>query len=449
MIKKVTSILLSLCLVLSIVSFGTSAAYASTTSSGETVYVLQDGRGKCTLASAVMMVRKTAINQGATDWQSITQSSMKSAAWIEGQGLRHSFSFRGITVSYKDMAAGDKKSQLISLLKAHPEGIEIYLRSVPHAVLLTRYDASTGIFYCADPALSVYEMQLDKSWLRKVKTNATQADIINAIDCYWYVASAAYTGSKSATPVSVTPAVSGSTSTSSSTTTPATSGSVSSVGSTAVSSNTATVDDESISADAVTSSPVIQLSKVKSYVATTFKDVPSYAWYASYVKTSFELGLMGGTLGYYNPDGYMTLAQAITIAARIHNSYNGNAAAFTASEGQEWHQPYITYAYQYGIIDDSYKSKNMTANASRLEFAEILTNSLPDSVYPELNNVATGSISDVSSTSAAGKAIYKLYRAGVLTGSEDGKFHPADPITRAAASAIVARIADSTQRVAS
>lgn len=445
MIKKVTGILLSLCLVLSIVSFGTSAAYAATTASGETVYVLQDGRGKCTLASAVMMVRKTAINQGATDWQSITQSSMKSAAWIEGQGLRHSFTFRGITVSYKDMSSGDKKSQLISLLKAHPEGIEIYLRSVPHAVLLTRYDASTGIFYCADPALSVYEMQLDKSWLRKVKTNATQADIVNAIDCYWYVTSASYTGSKSSTPVTVTPAVSESTTnTTTNTTTPSTNTGTN--GSSSSSSGSA-VDDESLNTDVVEASPVIQLSKVKTYITTTFSDIPSYAWYAPYVKTSFELGLMSGTYGYYNPSGTITLAQTITIAARIHNSYNGNAASFTASEGQEWYQPYVTYAYQYGIIDESFKSKNMTANASRLEFAQILANSLPDSVFPEIKSVATGSILDVSSTSAAGKAIYKLYRSGVLTGSEDGKFHPSDSITRAEASAIVARVADSTLRV--
>lgn len=39
---------------------------------------------------------------------------------------------------------------LISLLEQHPEGIVLYDRTQPHAVLLTDY--TNGIFYCSDPA---------------------------------------------------------------------------------------------------------------------------------------------------------------------------------------------------------------------------------------------------------------------------------------------------------
>ena len=41
---------------------------------------------------------------------------------------------------------------LISLLEQHPEGIVLYDRTQPHAVLLTDY--TNGIFYCSDPAYS-------------------------------------------------------------------------------------------------------------------------------------------------------------------------------------------------------------------------------------------------------------------------------------------------------
>lgn len=44
--------------------------------------------------------------------------------------------------------------------------------------------------------------------------------------------------------------------------------------------------------------------------------------------------------------------------------------------------------------------------------------------------------------------VYKLYRAGILTGSDaNGTFHPQTYITRAEASALVARMAGSANRV--
>ena len=42
---------------------------------------------------------------------------------------------------------------LIQLLAEHPEGIVLYDRRQPHAVLLTDY--TDGVFYCSDPAGSV------------------------------------------------------------------------------------------------------------------------------------------------------------------------------------------------------------------------------------------------------------------------------------------------------
>lgn len=46
-----------------------------------------------------------------------------------------------------------KTQVLIELLAQHPEGIVLYDRRQPHAVLLTDY--TDGVFYCSDPAGSV------------------------------------------------------------------------------------------------------------------------------------------------------------------------------------------------------------------------------------------------------------------------------------------------------
>ena len=89
----------------------------------------------------------------------------------------------------------------------------------------------------------------------------------------------------------------------------------------------------------------------------------------------------------------------------------------------------------------------MNAKAARLEFAEILSGAMPDKALAEVNDVEDGALSDVSSVSDAGKAVYRLYRAGVLTGSDDGRFHPSESISRAEAAAVITRMADSSQRV--
>ena len=141
-------VLLTLCLAAAVIPFSTAAVFAA--SGGESVYVMQEGSGNGTLASAVMLVRQAAIESGASSdqWKQITQTSLKQAAWVEGVGLRHSFLTAASAVSYKNLTVEDKSAELIRLLSQHPEGIEIYLRSVPHAVLLTRYDSKTDTLHC-------------------------------------------------------------------------------------------------------------------------------------------------------------------------------------------------------------------------------------------------------------------------------------------------------------
>ncbi len=428
MIKKMTGILLALCLIVTMVAGSATTTFAA--SDSQTIYVMQEGSGKCTLASAVMMVRQTAINNGEKNWQQITQSSLRSIAWIEGAGLRHSFTYNGITVSYKNLEVENdaKKAELISLLKKHPEGIEIYLRTVPHAVYLTRYDAKKDVFYCADPSISVSEIPVDESWLRTLTEDATQDDIIGAVDCYWFVSSCNYKSTLKDPQTTTDPDEK---------TDEETNGS----------SDESDADIGVTGPTNPTPAEVIRLSNVNTYTSGLFKDLKGSEWYFAYAKAAYEMGLMNGSGGKFNPTGNITIGQTITIASRIHSMYYKNGESFTVESGDPWYKPYVDYAYKNGIIGSKYKNANMNANAARLEFAEILSKCLPDKCYEEINEASSGTLPDVSYTSEAGKAVYKLYKAGILTGSSDGKFHPANSISRSEASAVIARIADSSQRV--
>ena len=142
------------------------------------MFLKQQTSYTCTLVSAVMMVRRAALADGDSDWKDITEDSMRGTAWVEGGGLSHEFSYAGISVDYGELPGGSSNAgRLIQMLKNHPEGIVIYDRDKPHAILITDYTG--GTFYCADPAGSTPDGRISVSDARISVSGA---------ESYWYVA---------------------------------------------------------------------------------------------------------------------------------------------------------------------------------------------------------------------------------------------------------------------
>jgi len=109
--------------------------------------------------------------------------------------------------------------------------------------------------------------------------------------------------------------------------------------------------------------------------------------------------------------------------------------------------PYVDYAFENGIIDTKKPDESYKIPASRYDFAQVIANALPDTALPEINDISDGAIPDVTNSGAAPAAVYKLYRAGILTGSDEfGTFNPWSGITRAETAAIVSRMADPALR---
>lgn len=154
----------------------------------DNVFLEQSGSGKCTLTSAVMMLRRRAIIDGNANWESITEDSISSAAWINGVGLNNNFTYANMTVgtaNYSGMSTADKKAALLAMLDKHPEGIEIYDGSLPHAVLLTDYDADSDTFYCADPGTAAKRIKLTASC--NAQNRDSQTYVIANITKIWYI----------------------------------------------------------------------------------------------------------------------------------------------------------------------------------------------------------------------------------------------------------------------
>ncbi|WP_283114835.1 S-layer homology domain-containing protein [Intestinimonas timonensis] len=184
--------------------------------------------------------------------------------------------------------------------------------------------------------------------------------------------------------------------------------------------------------------------KVNTYTVGQFTDVPADSWFAPNVQAAYELDLMtGSSATTFNPNGNLTIAEALVLACRLHSTYMGDGETF-AVDGGTWYQPYVDYAVKNSIITNGAYA-DYTATATRVQFAAILAAALPDEALPAINSVT--SLPDLDANAAYAAAVLKLYNAGILTGSDAaGSFKPESTIQRSEVATIVTRMADKSLR---
>ena len=175
--------------------------------------------------------------------------------------------------------------------------------------------------------------------------------------------------------------------------------------------------------------------KTLTYSAGQFTDVAGDAWYASAVASAYELGLMNGIGGgLFDPEGDVTVAEAVTMAARAAAINAGET--IPAAEG-EWYAMYVNYASSKGFLG-TYDTVDRPAK--RWEVAELFCKAMPQGYYTAVNSVDF--INDVSAKKPYHDDLLTLYRAGVVMGSDAyGNFNPENNITRAESAAIIGRVA--------
>jgi len=175
-----------------------------------------------------------------------------------------------------------------------------------------------------------------------------------------------------------------------------------------------------------------------------FVDVPEDAWYHDEVVGAVYTGIINGkSATEFKPDDLLTYAEAIKLAACMSQVYlNGNV---TLTSGTPWYQPYVDYCKINNIIKKNY---DYNANATRAGYIEIFASALPDSAFEEINNIPNGSILDVKNNAPYALYVYKMYRAGILTGVDAlHNCKPDDNIKRSEVAAIISRMMDEGNRV--
>ena len=190
---------------------------------------------------------------------------------------------------------------------------------------------------------------------------------------------------------------------------------------------------------------------------TKFTDVSSDAWYSGYVDTAAKMGLINGISDtQFAPNGELTVAQAVKLAAVMHQRYTTGAVSLT--NGSPWYTTYAAYCRDNGILAPDGSSEGLTyakvmaepnRAITRGEYAWLFSRALPEEALAVKNTIPDGSIPDVAGLDKSTRqGIYKLYRAGVVNGNDaKGTFLPASQIKRSEVAAIVVRMMDASTRV--
>lgn len=173
-----------------------------------------------------------------------------------------------------------------------------------------------------------------------------------------------------------------------------------------------------------------------------FVDVTETNWAYPYIREANKQNLINGkTVDLFMPDGDLTYAEAIKLAACANQLAAMGAVSFEPS--YPWYQTYVSYAELNLIIDRGQYSGKMDSAINRYDFADIFASALPAGSYAPIKTAAP---TDVPQSSAYYPAVLKLYQAGILTGDSNGAFNGNSNIKRSEAAAILIRLIDVEMR---
>ncbi|MFR6436463.1 MAG: S-layer homology domain-containing protein [Peptoniphilaceae bacterium] len=189
-----------------------------------------------------------------------------------------------------------------------------------------------------------------------------------------------------------------------------------------------------------------------------FTDVPEDSWYSSYVRWAYYEGIINGrTETKFDPNGYVTVAEVATIAAKLHDRLLDRNTHFQVNPTSPWYGQYLRYCYENGIYRNPnvaqgkvklYACENWNAPAKRSDVAGMFANVDQRPGRALLNpDVPLTDIPDVDKSTPHHQEILTMYRMGVAVGDEWMRFNPDGKIRRNEVVALAIRLLFDDARV--
>ena len=185
-------------------------------------------------------------------------------------------------------------------------------------------------------------------------------------------------------------------------------------------------------------------TKALTYTPGQYADVPASHTFSENAKAAYEYNIMQGYGTTFGVSNNITRLASIIIACRLNCIYYNGVNNINDTYTGTTQEKHIAYATDHGIFCDF---DDVSQPATRAEFAAILSSAFPDEALAAINTVADNGIPDVTTDMTHADAIYRLYRAGIINGSDAvGTFYPTSNINRGAACAIATRMCDTALR---
>jgi hypothetical protein len=176
---------------------------------------------------------------------------------------------------------------------------------------------------------------------------------------------------------------------------------------------------------------------------TAFTDLPTSHWAYSSVQKMQAKGIVKGYPdGSFGPSKTVTYGEFIKMAVV---AVKGTDDIANAKDATHWASGYYKYAIENGIFHSGQiAEKQLGSTIPRDDMALICANAANLSEV-NMKEIAD-KIPDVDKTTRNEYQIAQAYAEGLITGYEDGSFHPYGTLTRAEASTVILRIIDKSAR---
>ena len=184
---------------------------------------------------------------------------------------------------------------------------------------------------------------------------------------------------------------------------------------------------------------LVLFGSIPVYADSPFTDVQETDYfYVSVLVASGDI-IHGVGNGLFKPYDALTVAQAIKLSACVHAKYY-NAKITPDVDSVHWVDSYYAYAIENGIIMKSdFVKADFDKAITRDRLFYIFANTLPDSEYPEINEI------ELAPEHPTTNYLKKLFCAGIVVGNEQG-FEEEKNITRADSAEMVLRMTAHTRR---
>lgn len=172
----------------------------------------------------------------------------------------------------------------------------------------------------------------------------------------------------------------------------------------------------------------------------SFRDVPKDSWSYEYVEALAQEGIVSGYDGLFHPGGSVTREEFVKmLLGALGIEASQMESSFSDVNANEWYAPYVATAAELGIVGGIGEGVfGVGQTITRQDMAVMVQRALEATGKTLAQEGEPKVFADADTISGyAASAVEMLVRAGVISGDENNYFHPNDSLTREQAAKII------------